>query len=302
VFYLPEQDLLFIHIPRTGGKSFKMFLENYGTNTDIEIFDNHSPVSTVCHYFDNPDSNHKLAMVRNPYDREVSLWRWGIEGPLAASDMSFEYWCNWRFRGKPKDVSNLLTYLDPVTVTSLWAMHKTPQVYYLVDESTAPRVDYIGCFERMEEMYDHTRKRFHENYDYVKHVAMGNPTPHRNELNKGLVPWQKIYEQCDNTDDVLDLIYDFYKWDFDTFGYPKDWQIEDTSPTRNTGIMPKPSSDPYAEMMDNWPLREYYGSRGIQLLHDSISYRYMPEGKNRGVFLQNTSKLKVNDVVLRENS
>ena len=55
-------------------------------------------------------------------------------------------------------------------------------------------------------------------------------------------------------------------------------------------------------MMTNWPLREYYGDRGIQLLHDSISYRYMPEGKNRGVFLKNTSKLKVNDVIMRQNS
>ena len=302
MFYLPEQDLIFIHIPRTGGRSFTMFLENYGTNTDIEIFDQFSPVSTVCHYFDNPDANHKMAMVRNPYDREVSLWRWGIEGPLAASEMNFEYWCRWRFQGKPKDVSNLLTYLDPVTVTSLWAMHKTPQIYYLVDDTTAPRVDYIGCFERMEEMYDYTRKKFHEDYGYVKHVAMGNQTPHRNELNKGLVPWQKIYEQCDNTNDVLDMVYEYYKWDFDTFGYSRDWLQEDTSPTRYTGLLPKPSSDPYAEMMNDWPLRKYYGSRGIQLLHDSISYRYMPEGKNRGVFLQNTSKLKVNDVVLRSDS
>ena len=28
MFYLPEQDLLFIHIPRTGGTSYKRFLEN----------------------------------------------------------------------------------------------------------------------------------------------------------------------------------------------------------------------------------------------------------------------------------
>ena len=120
------------------------------------------------------------------------------------------------------------------------------------------------------------------------------------KLNKGLLPWQKIYEQCDNTDQVLDMIYNFYKWDFDTFGYNKDWLVEDTSPSKNTGLLPKPSSDPYAEMMDNWPLKHYYGDRGIQLLHDSISYRFMPEGRNRGVFLQNTSKLKVNDVILRD--
>ena len=50
MFYLPEQDHLFVHIPRTGGKSYKVFLENYGTNTDIEIFDKHSPVSTAMHY------------------------------------------------------------------------------------------------------------------------------------------------------------------------------------------------------------------------------------------------------------
>ena len=101
---------------------------------------------------------------------------------------------------------------------------------------------------------------------------------------------------------MLDVLYNFYKWDFDTFGYSKDWQKEDTSPSRYIGELAKPTSDTYEEMMREWPLKKYYGERGIQLLHDSLSYRYMPEGKNRGVFLQNTSKLKVNDVIMRPDS
>ena len=302
MFYLPEQDLLFVHIPRTGGKSFTTFLENYGTNSDIEIFDDHSPVSTACNYLNNPDSLYKMSIVRNPYDREVSLWRWGMAGPLAASDMSFDYWVRWRHTGKPKDVSNLLTYLDPVTVTSLWAMHRSQQIYYLVDEYCFPRVDFIGCFERYEEIYNITRKRFFEKYDYVKHVAMQNETPHVRELNTGLMDWRKIYEQCENRNDILDIVYESYNWDFETFGYPKDWLQEDCGPTKNVGEFPKPSSDPYAEMMGDWPLKHFYGKKKLDLLHDSLSYSYMPEGKNRAVFLKNTSKLKIADVVLRENS
>ena len=69
--------------------------------------------------------------------------------------------CKWRFTGTPKDASNVLTYLDPVTVTSLWGMHKTPQILYLVDEDAGLRVDYIGCYERLEEIFTYTRKSCH---------------------------------------------------------------------------------------------------------------------------------------------
>jgi hypothetical protein len=300
MFYLPEQDLLFIHIPRTGGTSYKRFLENYGTNTDIELFDNHSPVQTACYFLDNADANTKLSIVRNPYAREVSLWRFGRAGALAASDMTFEYWCRWRFQGRPKDASNLLTYLDPVTVTALWGMHKTPQILYLVDEDAKLRVDYIGCFERYEEIYDFTRKKFHEDYGYVKHVAMQNGTPWTRKLNQSEMDWRLIYEQQENTQEVLDMVYEFYDWDFETFGYNKDWMNEDDSPSRNIGEMPKPSSDPYIDMMSDWPLKQFYGDRRI-LLADALSYRFMPEGKNRGVFLQNTIGLKIGDVTLRED-
>ena len=298
MFYLPEQDLLFVHIPRTGGKSYKTFLENYGTNTDIELFDEHSPVQTACYFLDNPDANIKLSIIRNPYAREVSLWRWGKAGPLAAADMSFEYWCRWRFEGRPKDASNLLTYLDPVTVTSLWGMHKTPQILYLVDEDAGLRVDYIGCYERLEEIFVFTRKRFHEKYGYVDYVAMQNETPWVRKLNQSEMDWRLIYEQCDNTQMILDLVYNFYDWDFETFGYNRDWMNEDDTPSRNIGEMPKPSSDAYADMMKDWPLRQFYGDRKI-LLADALSYRFMPEGKNRGVFLQNTIGLKIGDVHMR---
>ena len=53
-------------------------------------------------------------------------------------------------------------------------------------------------------------------------------------------------------------------------------------------------------MMSDWPLKQFYGNRKI-LLADALSYRFMPEGKNRGVFLQNTIGLKIGDVTLRED-
>ena len=45
-----------------------------------------------------------------------------------------------------------------------------------------------------------------------------------------------------------------------------------------------------------------YGNKKL-MLSDALSYRFMPEGKNRGVFLQNTMGFKdIQDVVLREDS
>lgn len=302
MFYLPEQDCIFVHIPRNGGKSFKTFLENYGTNTDIEIFDKHSPVSTACHYLDNPDALFKCSIVRNPYDREVSIWRFAMAGALAGTDMTFGAWIKWRFAGRPKDLSNLLTYLDPVVVTSLWGLFKCPQTYYLVDETGRPRLDFIGCFERYEEIYDMMRKRFHSHYGYLKHVAMQNTTPRTRELNRGAVDWRLMYDQCEDTKRSLELVYNFYRIDFETFGYPKDYLVEDHSPSRFIGEFAKPSSDPYEEMIKEWPLFQQYGKTGLPLLHDSLSYRFMPEGSNRSVYLKNTSKIKVNDVVMRDDS
>ena len=302
MFYLPEQDHLFVHIPRTGGKSYKVFLENYGTNTDIEIFDKHSPVSTAMHYLDNPDSLFKCSIVRNPYDREVSLWRMALAGTLSGSDMTFETWVNWRYEGRPKDISNLLTYLDPVSVTSLWGLNKCPQVFYLVDRNGKIRMDYIGTFENYEDIYTLTRNRFFNIYGYVKHVAMQNETPHLRELNKGLVNWRKMYEMSNNTQKTLDLVYNFHYWDFECFGYIRDWQLEDSSPSQFVGEFGKPTSDVYEDMMRQFPLKKFYGARGIPLMHDALSYSYMPDGSNRNVYLRNTSKIKVNDVVMRDES
>ena len=302
MFYLPEQDLVFVHIPRTGGKSLKTFLENYGTNTDIEIFDKHSPVSTACHFMDNPDALFKCSIVRNPYSREVSLWRAGINGPLAGSDMNFDTWVNWRYNGRPKDISNLLTYLDPVTVTSLWGLNKCPQVFYLIDSSTSPRIDYIGSYENFDNIFTMMKKRFHEKYSYVKHVAMKNPIPWERKLNKSEMDWRLMYQQSSDRDNLLKSIGDFYHWDFETFGYNKDWMAEDDGPSRNIGEFPKPSSDAYDSMMNDWPLKQFFGERPLPLLHDGLSYSYMPDGANRSVYLRNTIKLKVNDVVMRDDS
>ena len=144
-------------------------------------------------------------------------------------------------------------------------MHKTPQILYLVDEDAKLRVDFIGCFERYEEIYDFTRKKFHEDYGYLERVAMQNETPWARKLNQSEMDWRLIYEQQENTQEVLDMVYKFYDWDFETFGYNKDWMAEDDSPSRNIGVMPKPSSDAYDDIMSDWPLKQFYGNRRILL-------------------------------------
>ena len=78
--------------------------------------------------------------------------------------------------------------------------------------------------------------------------------------------------------------------------------IENDLPSRYTGLLPKPTSDDHNLLLKEWPLRKFYGNKKL-MLSDALSYRFMPEGKNRGVFLQNTMGFKdIQDVVLREDS
>ena len=114
-------------------------------------------------------------------------------------------------------------------------MHKTPDTY-LVDEHANLRVDYIGCYERYEEIYDFTRKRSRRLW-LCKTCCNAKWHNHGQEkLNqKSEMDWRLIYEQQENTNEVLDMVYDFYDWDFETFGYNKDWQVEDDS--LNVGFM-----------------------------------------------------------------
>ena len=55
-------------------------------------------------------------------------------------------------------------------------------------------------------------------------------------------------------------------------------------------------------MVREFPLVKFFGDKGVPLLHDGLSYSYMPDGSNRNVYLRNTSKIKVSDVVMREDS
>lgn len=101
--YIPSKNLLFIHIPKTGGMSIRhALMNNFGSEAE-EIGHAHELMSSVNEILSyskliNPFS---FAFVRNPYEWAVSLYNFMCEAEedfesfLLAKEMNFDDFIYW---------------------------------------------------------------------------------------------------------------------------------------------------------------------------------------------------------------
>ena len=148
--YNPVRNVLFVHIPRTGGTSIECawFLGKGGHET-------------VRDYPEVKDS-FKFSFVRNPWDRFVSAYF--IQSRLEKTGKAFnEYIDKWCRDSYPR-------------YNAHW-IHFMPMHYFLLDEHDKIGVDFIGRFEnllpdwasvcaKLEVKYDlpHYREGEHDHY------------------------------------------------------------------------------------------------------------------------------------------
>lgn len=151
-----DPPFLFIHVPKTAGSSIEESLFHYQSFEYSRV--THG-ISLQFKNYLNDDfflSLFKFGFVRNPWDLQVSCWRyyirnWGV-------DMTFQEYIDWKFFGSIADMLDRVPRsenIQPETLLSnAFYIHRTPQTYYFIDEVGNFLVDYIGSFENLKHHYD----------------------------------------------------------------------------------------------------------------------------------------------------
>jgi len=197
--YLSKQNkAIFIHVPKTGGKSICTILKKNNfksinlhqasdkSNDDVTGAYKIGTVQRAKRGISDEilDNNYKFAFVRNPYDRAVSNYYFlGYKGK-----MSFNTFLKTKLK-KNRDI---------------WH-HELSQSQHIYDKDGNLMVDFIGRFENLQEDFDKICNK------------IGLPKiklPHNNVSGKN------GRENC-LTEENKEIIYNFHKIDFDNFGYSK---------------------------------------------------------------------------------
>ena len=179
------QNYLFIHIPKTGGRSVEAALGCLYEHKTARH--KRREVGEVLW-----DNKFTFAFIRNPWDRSVSHYfylRQTGQDHLEEQDISFENWVRLvfgeqdpRYRSKP--------------------LHFAPQTEWVSDERGNLMVDFIGYFERFEEDFQ----------EVCRHIGVQKKLPHKNKSSRG--DYRAYY-----TDETAQIISDYFASDIERFGY-----------------------------------------------------------------------------------
>ena len=205
-------DAIFIHVPKTAGTSVEHAIERAKglvegnpdriskrfINRGIVSFRHNALPALVQRGLVDPrfvDRSFKFSIVRNPYDRFVSLWRHFQRGHRWLVDVQIEVF------------AELLaaSHLQPVELdyeSGLWFFG--PQTTWLVDENGRLLADYVGHFEHLESALS----------DIRGHIPSLGGLPH---LNKSLV--EDDYRKHLSSQETRQIIEHLYRSDLETWNY-----------------------------------------------------------------------------------
>ena len=195
--HFPEYNLLFIHIPKTGGSSYEEYMLDKTRNRlwgHKNIFPDpnlnrislqHQTYQTLYKYrdvlcIDFNDKLKKLAFVRNPYDRIVSDIFW-LKFNTKTDNQEEIYDTIRHYYFERDDLDN----------------HNIPQYKFVTDENEKLIPDITLL--KMENLTEELQK-----YGFTDYKGPTQSNSYMKYLNK----------------DSIRLINLFYKKDFEMFGYP----------------------------------------------------------------------------------
>jgi hypothetical protein len=187
----PNGNYVFIHINRTGSTKIARML-GMPTNqylTVQEIIDNVGK--------EKWENAFKFVFIRNPFSKVVSQYNYRFrinQTNLKVKQIPFKEWVKKTY-GKEKD----LIYYDKPKMFM-------PQVNWLKNYMNELDVDYIGRFERI-----------HTDFNIIcSMLGVYKKLPYMK--NGSRADYLKFYDE-----ETLEIVYDWFQEDFDTFRYRFDW-------------------------------------------------------------------------------
>jgi hypothetical protein len=203
--YSEKFKTLFVHIPKTGGQSIEhVFIAESGLTWDTraplllrrKTKEEKGP-TRLAHLFareyvpfgyvtaEQFAASFKFAVVRNPYDRAISEYRYKIVDKPASRDLTFREY---------------VTSLETGKLTR----HDVPQSDFVLDDLGAMIADQILRFENLAaDFADVSRRIFGRAID-LPYVNKSTGTMPADAADAGLTK----------------ILYRFYERDFDLFRYP----------------------------------------------------------------------------------
>jgi chondroitin 4-sulfotransferase 11 len=186
-----EHKFIFVHCGRTGGTSMERMAGKEITtdprtlhlgNTDFE--EKHKNFSYYQLKYPNEFSHfYKFTIVRNPYERLVSRWKWRTE---IIKEL------RW------KDFGEFVRTRPPGSTFA--AMFKLQE---LSVEDSIKQFDYIGRFENLDDSLQYLCQHLKIPFEKSAHY---NPTR--------TIDYREFY-----TDNLISFVQDFYAQDLKLFGY-----------------------------------------------------------------------------------
>ncbi len=171
-----DPKFLFIHIPKCAGTSVEESLYHY------QDFKYHHMVHGCALQFkqylndDFYDELYKFTFIRNPWDLQVSCWRYYIRNH--GVEMDFNEYIEWKFNGSIEDMKDRLPKDQPnVNISILrngFYIHRTPITYFIIDERGKYLVNYIGTLENINKDYSHITDKLEIRDTFLPHVNTSN--------------------------------------------------------------------------------------------------------------------------------
>lgn len=204
---------LFVHIPKTGGQSVEtVFLNDLGLKWDeravLGLRRNDDPGAgpeRLAHLYGDEyvrlghvtgeqfDSYTRFAIIRHPYDRMISEYRWRMKTHIRRGHKgdlpTFDAFLNRDLSDEYSDVSR----------------HMQTQVRYLLDGQGRCLVSHILRFERLAEDIAPVFRKIFGKTRVLPHANRGDPAV--------------IFGRDNLTKAHKDLLAERYRVDFETFGY-----------------------------------------------------------------------------------
>lgn len=186
-----NKKIIFVHIPKCGGTSMEKFILDNIDNEAVET--KHFDIDRYSSTYHSINSYFKFSMIRDPYDRFLSL---------------YHYFCKGSELYKNKSVNSDISISDfalnlaeglPLTSGRAWPAHYRTQYSFIKDSC-----DFILKIENINEDIEVIKKKFNCPQSCFPQINISKKSP-----------------LSDLPDKTVEIVNDIYDIDFRMFGYIK---------------------------------------------------------------------------------